>query len=101
MTIITSKEKYKNINRWIGAFVFVAIISAFYGVFLYNKIVGIKHDIGANKISLREVEVENAELKNSVYTATKGEKGKEVLIQRGFIVEKNPEYVKNKHIVIR
>lgn len=100
MTIISPEKKYKTLNRWMSSLIFVAIISAILGVFLYNQIVGVRHDIDNNKVVLREIEVSNAELKNLLHEITNTETAKGVLIQNGLVPEKNPEYIKSSRQLV-
>lgn len=102
MTIVNpNKGKEKTTSRWVNGLIIALVVCATFGVFLYNKMVGVKHDIENVRITLREAEVKNAELKNILHDMTKGD-GTAAFLDSGILVtEKNPEYVKNQQLVAR
>ena len=94
MTILQPPKIDFKTNIWIG-FGTVAFISmALSGIWFYNDLVNIRHDMGSYKITLREAEVKNAELKDNLYALNKVNQGESFAKQRGLILEKNPDYVK-------
>lgn len=100
MTIVNpNNKKEKKTNRWVSGLIIALVVFSTFGVFLYNRMVGVKHDVENLRITLREAEVKNAELKNALYDMTKGD-SVEAFLNRGILVtEKNPEYVKKQQFV--
>jgi len=96
MTIIQpNKNNYKS-NFIISVLILVLISVALWGMFLYNQLVDLRHEIKKQKISLDEAEVTNAELKNKLYSIIDVENLKSSIDSQSLILDKNPEYVKKK-----
>ena len=101
MTIIQpNKNNYKS-NFLISMLILVVVISALWGVFLYNQLVNLRHEIKRQEASLRQAEVTNAELKNNLYRIIDTENLKSSVNSQSLILDKNPEYVKAKQIANR
>jgi len=94
MTIIQPhKNNYKS-NFIISVLILVLISVALWGMFLYNQLVDLRHEIKKQKVSLDEAEVINAELKNKLYNIIDVENLKSSINSQSLILDKNPEYVK-------
>ncbi len=94
MTIIHSPKTNKKEKIIAGALAALSILIIFIGLALYNGIVNLRHDISREKISLREVEVKNAEFKDNFYSLANISKIKTIAEEKSLVLEKNPSYVK-------
>ncbi|MDI6717584.1 MAG: hypothetical protein QMD86_00845 [Patescibacteria group bacterium] len=101
MTILQEKKvnKSKKYNTLIILLVIAISASALTEVFLYNKIVNLKHEVSKSKSIIREAEVSNAELKNNFYEATDKSKTQSMIDSGVLVLEKNPEYLKKQQLV--
>ena len=94
MTIIQPNKNNHKTNFLISILTIVSVIAAVWGVFLYNQLVNLRHEVKKQETNLRRAEVTNAELKNNLYSVL-NEKNLESLInQQSLILDKNPEYAK-------
>ncbi len=99
MTII---EKNKNNFSWVFAVLGIFIVlNLGWSIVNYNKIVNFRHDIASVGKSVREAEVQNAELKASLLAITSEENMKKTAAERGLVLENNPEYLKYKKLAER
>ncbi len=66
-----------------------------WGVFIYNQLVSLRHEIKSQESAISKTEVENAELKNNLYSAVDKESLESLLNNtQPLILDKNPEYVR-------
>lgn len=72
----------------------VLIVSAVWGIFLYNQSVDLNHESQQQEVFLRKAEVINAELKNRFYEMTDAEIFESAINSQTLILEKNPKYLK-------
>lgn len=99
MTIVTKKEKNPFIPLIISGLGVLLIVAAIGGVFFYNEVVNLRHEIEVSKEEVRSAEVRNAELKNDLYAVTARVESSAFLESRGYILDNNPEYVKTQQLV--
>lgn len=94
MTIIQpNKNNYKT-SFLISVLLITSISTALWGVFLYNQLVNVRHEIKRQENNLRQAEVMNAELKNNLYSIIDAKNLKSSTDSQSLILDKNPEYVK-------
>ncbi len=72
----------------------ILVISAVWGIFLYNQAVDLRHESQRQEVFLRQTEVVNAELKNRFYEMTDAEIFESAINSQTLILEKNPKYLK-------
>lgn len=95
MTIIQPyKTSYKS-NFLILTLMFVSISVAVWGVFLYNQLVNLRHEVKKQETNLFRAEVMNAELKNNLYSIIDAKNLKSSTDSQSLILDKNPEYIKS------
>lgn len=99
MTIIQPSKINTKINLWIGGLIAALVFLAVSSVFIYNQLVNVRHEINNFKISLRETEIDNVELKNKFISLSGIAKAGEFAQDKNLILEKNPEYVKQQQLV--
>ncbi|MDP1538724.1 MAG: hypothetical protein Q8M00_01705 [bacterium] len=94
MTIIQpNKNNYKT-SFLIPVLLITSISAALWGVFLYNQLVNVRHEIKRQENNLRQAEVTNAELKNNLYSIIDAKNLKSSTDSQSLILDKNPEYLK-------
>ena len=99
MTIIQpNKTSYKS-NFLILTLIFVSISVAVWGVFLYNQLVNLRHEVKSQEIALGQAEVANAELKNNLYNIIDAKNLESSIKNQSLILDENPNYVKEKTLV--
>lgn len=94
MTIIQPNKNNNKINLFISVSVVVLVVSAVWSIFIYNKIVNLRHENQRQEVFIRQIEVANAELKNRFYGMTDAEISKSAVDNQTLILEKNPKYLK-------
>lgn len=97
MTIIKSNKTNHKINFLISFLMLTFIVSAVFGVFLYNQLVDFRHEIAGYEKIIKTAEVENAELKNSLYQLLDAGLPE----NQSFVLDKNPEYIKQQAVAVR
>ncbi len=100
MTIIQpNKTAYKS-NFLILILMFVSISMAVWGVFLYNQLVNLRHDVKNQETNISRAEVMNAELKNNLYSIIDAKNLKSSVDSQSLILDKNPEYIKSAKLTL-
>jgi cell division protein FtsB len=98
MTIIQPNKTNHKTNFLMTLLMFVLIIVAVWGVFLYNQLVNVRHEAEKQKVDLQRAEVTNAELKNNLYSVIDEKNLKSVTNQQSLIFDKNPQYLKTEQL---
>lgn len=93
MTIIQPNKNNLKIEFFISVLMLILIVSAVWGVFLYNQTVDFRHEADDIAKILKQNEVENAELKNILYSMIDLKNSESLIIRESLILEKNPKYV--------
>jgi len=94
MTIIKPNKNSFKVEFFSSVLIMIFIASAVWGVFLYNQTVNFRHEIEDIGITLKQSEVENAELKNILYSMIDLKESESLVASESLILEKNPEYAK-------
>lgn len=76
----------------------VLVITAVWGVFLYNQLVSLRHETEKQNSDLRRAEVQNAELKNNLYSVIDERNLKSLINKQSLIFDKNPQYLKTEQL---
>ena len=98
MTII-QPDKTSALSSFSISILLVASISAvLWGVFLYNQLVNVRHELSSQKDGLQQAEVTNAELKNNLYSIIDAKNLKASMNSQSLILDKNPEYIKTRQL---
>lgn len=70
--------------------------SAILGIFLYNQLVNLRHEITSQENNLQKAEVLSAELKNNLYAMVDTKNLQNLAAENGLVIDKTPQYVKNE-----
>lgn len=93
MTII-SQHKTEYVHRTplivLGA---ITICTMALGLFWYNQIVNLSHELESRRQDIQKIQVQNADLKQRVYALVSFENLKKVARERNLVAEKNPRYL--------
>lgn len=100
MTIIQPNKDNRKDNFYISVLMFSLVVSAVWGVFLYNQLVDIRHEINRQEVNLRRAEVMSAEFKNNLYNIIDNENLEASTNLQSLILDKNPEYVKSAKLTL-
>ncbi len=98
MTIIQNNNLKSN-NEYkilVASLIAVLMVLSIGGIFVYNLKVNLSHEIASVKDSLRDAEIKNADLKNSVYGMLDQQKLQTLAANQGLVIDKDPEYVKTQ-----
>jgi hypothetical protein len=95
MTIIQPYKNTYKANFLILILVFSLISMTIWGVFLYNQLVNVRHEIKTQGANISRAEVASAELKNALYNVVEAKNLKASLDNQALVLDKNPEYVKS------
>ncbi|MBN2198178.1 hypothetical protein JW698_03275 [Candidatus Wolfebacteria bacterium] len=99
MTIIQPSKKNRFTGFLISALLVSSISVVLWGVFLYNQLVDVRHEIDKQKNNFQQAEVNNAELKNNLYNIIDTKNLKASTNSQSLILDKSPEYIKNRQLV--
>ena len=99
MTIIQPNKNSKKINLFIFGLTMTTVVVAFWGVFIYNQLINLRHELVNQENNLQKAEVMNAELKNNLYQLTDTKNLETSANQNSLVLEKNPQYLKNEPLV--
>ncbi|MFA5099074.1 MAG: hypothetical protein WC461_02565 [Candidatus Paceibacterota bacterium] len=94
MTIIQPHKNTNSSNFLVSILMMFCVVVALWGIFLYNQLVDVRHEISGKQDDIQKAEVTNAELKNSFYNLTGTESLKSAADAQTLILEQNPQYVK-------
>ena len=92
MTIIEPKKK-KSKNKLFFLPLTLFILGAFLGVFFYADIVNLRHELADWEKKVRQLEIDNSELKNKRYSMFDKEGIRKTASEFGLILEKKPAYL--------
>ena len=92
MTVIEFGKRDSKIDSFIVLMIAVLIISAVCGVFLYIRLISLRHDVSNNEDALAKVQVQTAELGNKLNKLLDGAYNPNFIQTTGFILDKNPSY---------
>ncbi|MBI3638490.1 hypothetical protein HY227_01985 [Candidatus Wolfebacteria bacterium] len=99
MTIIQPrKNNIGKTNILTASLMTILILAAISGMFLYNSLVNLRHDVIRKKIEIGKAEVLNAELKNNFYKLVDAKNLESFTKTSSLVLEKNPEYVKKESL---
>lgn len=93
MTIVEFGQKNNRIRTssiLLGAMIITLFLG---GIFLYNRLISLRHDVAGNKEIIAKIQVQNAELKDNLYKITDGFDQEALLKANGLVLEKKPSYV--------
>lgn len=94
MTIIQPHKSNNGSIFLVSISMMACVIVALWGIFLYNQLVDIRHEVSGKQSNIQKAEVANAELKNSFYKITDTDSLKSVSNAQTLILDQNPQYVK-------
>lgn len=86
-------------NSLIMLMIAVLIISATCGVFLYVRLISLRHDVSSNEDALAKIQVQTAELGNKLNKLLDGAYDPNFIKTTGFILDKNPSYSSTLSVV--
>jgi cell division protein FtsB len=92
MTVIEFGKRDLKINSLIVIMIAVLIISAVLGVFLYIRLISLRHDISNNEDALAKLRVQTAEMGNRLNKLLDGAYDAAFVQASGFVIDKNPSY---------
>src|SRR3989344_8427707 len=94
MTIIRpNKHNRKMQNLLIGLFGFCVVALVWGGIVMYGMVVDFRHDLGVLQKDIQDAELQNVELKNSLYGIVDLDRLEERAKELGLIKERNPDYL--------
>jgi len=91
MTVI-QPNKSKSIIQLIFGVGMILMLFAVSNVMLYSKSVSLTHDISQLRNKLDTLQVDNADLKNTLYQKTGSEALEKLAADRGMVQDKNPQW---------
>ena len=92
MTIIRP-HKLLSLHALFAAFVSVLLgASVLYGIWLYNGMVNLAHEVETQSKALERARVQNAELKNQLFGQLDSSRLETLARQRNLVPERQPQY---------
>lgn len=95
MTVIQPNQNNK-MNFLISIFTISIVSASVWGIFLYNQTIDLRHNVAAQEKIMKQSEVDNAELKNSLYRTIDSQKLESLAQEKSFVLENKPEYVRSQ-----
>lgn len=99
-TIEFGKQNNSNISFVSIALSIFIITSFIWGIFIYNNLINLRHNLSKNKEMIVKAQVQNAELKEQLYKLTDDIKQGDFLSSSGLTLEKSPIYVVSNKLSI-
>ena len=96
MTIIQLNKNNHNKNFLISILMMVSVVMAVWGIFIYNQLVSLRHEVKKQENNIQQAEVQNAELKNNLYSILNEKNIESLINQQSLILERNPNYIIKK-----
>lgn len=96
MTIIEPNKRKRAIRKALfacGPLIVIVLSGVAASIWLYSGIVELRHSLEENEAALRELAVENAELKNQYHDLMDADALSLAAEQGGLVLEKNPNYL--------
>ncbi len=93
MTIIEPRRQVRHWNLPLIASSALLTASAVVGIFLYNRNVNLRHEIGVQSALIETVRATNADYKNKFYQAFDSKKVASFAVERQLAKEKHPAYL--------
>lgn len=93
MTIVThhkTEHSYRLPLALLGTLVICALVL---GLFWYNQIVNLTHELETRRADIQKIQVVNADLKQEVFGLTSFENLQRIARAHDLVVEKNPQYL--------
>ena len=78
----------------------VSVVMAVWGIFIYNQLVSLRHEVKKQENNIQQAEVQNAELKNNLYSILNEKNIESLINQQSLILEKNPNYIKTAKLTL-
>ena len=100
MTIIQLNKNNHNKNFLILILMMVSVVMAVWGIFIYNQLVSLRHEVKKQENNIQQAEVQNAELKNNLYSILNEKNIESLINQQSLILEKNPNYIKTAKLTL-
>ena len=95
MTFVQPNENNLSaMNILLFSMTLVLLGVAVFGVFIYNELVNLRHDVTSENSDIKKTEVENAELKNNFYVLVDTKNFALVAENSPLVIDNNPEYLK-------
>ena len=94
MTILKPALYQEYIRLFLVGF-FLFLSAGIVYIFSYNAVVDVRFEIQTFKEEIVEFQAKNADLKNAVYTIVDPSGLEELALNRGLILDRNPEYLNN------
>jgi cell division protein FtsL len=95
MTIIQPNRENKKTSLFALVLMGVAVLSVVWGVFIYNQLVDIRHEVEKTSNGVEKAEVSNAELKNNLYNMIDSGNLESLAKTKSLALDKDPQYVKS------
>lgn len=97
MTVIEFKKREFTSNAIISCLIAFISVSFIGAVFLYTTVASLRQDIAKTDAELERAQVQNAELKNDLYSYLDANTQESFLQSRGLVTDKHPTYVQSSH----
>jgi len=95
MTIIQPNKSNNRSNPFVLVLMTAGILSIVWGVFLYNQIVSLRHEVDNQDAKIQNAEVNNAELKNTLYNIIDADSLEALAGNKYLVLDNNPGYIKS------
>jgi hypothetical protein len=95
MTIIQPNRENKKTSLFALVLIGTAVLSVVWGVFIYNQLVDIRHEVERASNSVEKAEVSNAELRNNLYNIIDSGNLESLAKGKSLALDNNPQYVKS------
>ncbi|MEK9168565.1 MAG: hypothetical protein AAB698_02080 [Patescibacteria group bacterium] len=100
MTIIQLNKNNHKKNFLISILMMVSVVMAVWGIFIYNQLVSLRHEVKKQENNIQQAEVQNAELKNNLYSILNEKNIESLINQQSLILERNPNYIKTAKLTL-
>ena len=93
MTIVNQQKTEHSHRTSITVLGVLTICTIVLGLFWYNQIVNLTHELASRRQDIQKIQAQNAELKQRVYALLSFENLQKVANAHNLVAEKNPQYL--------
>ena len=99
MTVIEFGKKDNKVNSYVIMLIMVLVSSAVFGIYQYNNLISLRHDVSNNEDVLSKLQVQSAELSDKLSGIIDSASNQSFVQSSGLVQDKNPRYITSKSVI--
>jgi hypothetical protein len=99
MTVIEFGKRDYKVSTYTTFLIVMLVLSAVFGIALYTSLINLRHDVAQNEDALNKLQVQTAEMRNSLLGVMDGSSDPSFIQSSGLVLDKNPQYFTPKELI--